>query len=489
MFAVTGATGQLGKLSIDALLRITTPDQIVALIRDPDRATDLAARGVAVRRFDYDDPADLAAALLDVDRLMLISADDPARRVEQHRAVIDAAVAAGVRFIAYTSVLHADRNHLGVAPSHRATEALLAECTLPHAVLRNGWYIENYLIGVDAALAHGVLLGSTGDGRISGAARADYAEAAATILAAGPEAAGVHELAGDTSFTLSDVAEVFAEASGHPVIYRDLPEADYAQALAASGMPAPVAAMLAGLSAGAAGGVLEDSSGTLGRLLGRPTASLRDVVRKAFSQIVLEELGIPYTAHRVSARAADDETSRPIWRARNPKGRVPALSPVAGRAAGEPLLLTEVPAIMTYLSRLRPALGLVPTDPAREARTIEWTSWLSGHVHAIAFGGLWRPARFTDDAGAEAGIAARGRASVLDAFGSIETIWGDGRCWAVPDTYTVADAFLLVFYRWGTTIDVAMSAYPAWTGATRRLLERPAVAAAFHKDGLHLPQP
>jgi glutathione S-transferase len=204
--------------------------------------------------------------------------------------------------------------------------------------------------------------------------------------------------------------------------------------------------------------------------------------------IALEELGIPYSAHRVSARAADNEACRPAWRARNPKGRVPALSPVAGRTAGEPLLLTEVPAIMTYLSRLRPALGLVPADPAREARTIEWTNWLSGHVHAVAFGGLWRPSRFTDNTLAEAGIAMRGRANVLDSFTAIEAQWGDGRRWAVPDTYTVADVFLLVFYRWGTTIDAPMSNYPAWTDATRRVLERPAVATAFQKDGLQLLQ-
>lgn len=205
-------------------------------------------------------------------------------------------------------------------------------------------------------------------------------------------------------------------------------------------------------------------------------------------RIVLEELELPYTTHRVSARASDDEASGPAWRARNPKGRVPALSPVAGSAAGEPLLLTEVPAIMTYLSRLRPALGFVPADPAREARTIEWTNWLSGHVHAVAFGGLWRPARFTDDTLAQAGIAVRGRANVLDAFAAIEAVWSDGRRWAVPDTCTVADVFLLVFYRWGTTIDVAMSTYPAWTDATRRMLERPAVVTAFQKDGLQLPQ-
>lgn len=284
MFAITGATGRLGRLTIDALLKLTTPDQIVALARDPGRAADLAARGIAVRRFDYDESANLADVLAGVDRLLLISSDDLTRRVEQHRAVIDAAIAAGVGFIAYTSVLHADHNPLGVSPSHRATEAMLAKSGLPYAALRNGWYIENYLIGADAAIAQGVLLGSTGDGRISGAARADYAEAAAKVLVAGSETTGIHELAGDTAFTLSDVAAALAEASGNPVIYRDLPEADYARALEAGGMPVPVAAMLAGFSAGAAGGVLEDGSGVLGCMLGRSTAGLRNVVQDAVAK-------------------------------------------------------------------------------------------------------------------------------------------------------------------------------------------------------------
>lgn len=203
-------------------------------------------------------------------------------------------------------------------------------------------------------------------------------------------------------------------------------------------------------------------------------------------RIVLEELAIPYTAHRVPARASGDQASQPAWRTRNPKGRVPALSPVPGRASGEPLLLTEVPAIMTYLSRLRPALDLVPAEPAREARTIEWTNWLSGWLHAVAFGGVWRASRFSDDQAAHAGIAARGRANVLDAFATIEAILGDGRQWAVPDAYTVVDAFLLVFYRWGSLADIPMQEYPAWTSLSRRLLERPAVAVGFRKDQLPL---
>lgn len=283
MFAITGATGELGRLTITALLERIPATKVVALARDPAKAADLAALGVAVRPFDYDAPDGLAAALDGVDRLLLISSNDPERRVEQHRAVIDAAGTAGVGFIAYTSVLHAERNQLSVAPTHRETEALLQSSGIPVALLRNGWYIENYLIGAEAAIAAGTLLGSSGAGRISAAARADYAAAAAAVLADGPDAAGTYELAGDEAFTLADVAAALAAASGKPVAYRDLLEADYRAALEQGGVPPAFAALLAGFSAGSADGILADDSHTLRRLIGRPTTSLRDVVSAAIA--------------------------------------------------------------------------------------------------------------------------------------------------------------------------------------------------------------
>jgi NAD(P)H dehydrogenase (quinone) len=271
-------------MTISALLKQTTPDRIIALARDPARADELAGQGIEVRRFDYDAPADLAASLAGIERLLLISSDDVVGRVEQHRAVIDAAVAAEVGFIAYTSVLHADTNSLSVAPSHRATEAMLRGSGISHAILRNGWYTENYLIGADVAIAHGVLLGSSGAGRISAAARADYADAGAAVLVAGRNKAGIHELAGDESFDLSDVAAALTHASGRQVTYHDLPEAAYAQALGRSGMPPSLAGMLAGLSAGASSGILEDDSRALSNLIGRPTARLGDIVDAAIGK-------------------------------------------------------------------------------------------------------------------------------------------------------------------------------------------------------------
>ncbi len=204
-------------------------------------------------------------------------------------------------------------------------------------------------------------------------------------------------------------------------------------------------------------------------------------------RIVLEECEIRYTEHRVTARDADRDTLRTEWLARNPKGRVPALSPVTGRAGGAQDLLTEVPAILCYLARLRPDLDLMPSDPARGARTLEWLNYLSGWVHSVCFAQLWRPARFVDDPASFASVQRRGRVNLTEAFAAIEAILADGRSWAVPDRFSVADAFLLVFYRWGALIDVDMLAYRAWTASTRRSVARPSVVASFAKDEVPLP--
>lgn len=276
MFAVTGASGQLGRLFIDALLDRVAPTEIVALVRSPDSVSDLAARGIQVRAFDYDAPETLAPSLAGVTRLLLISGNAVGSRVPQHGSVIAAAKAAGVALIAYTSLLNADRSPMLLAAEHKATEEMLAASGVDHALLRNGWYTENYLMGAGAAIAHGVLLGSSGDGIASVAARADYAEAAAEVLLRG--LTGTFELAGDTGFTQAELAAALAEISGKPVVYQNLPQADYAAALEQAGLPGPFAAVLADSDARAGEGALFDDSGTLSQLIGRPTTPWRDTI-------------------------------------------------------------------------------------------------------------------------------------------------------------------------------------------------------------------
>jgi NAD(P)H dehydrogenase (quinone) len=289
MLAVTGATGKLGQLVVAALLQQLPPGKIAALVRAPAMASELAAKGVIVRQANYDRPETLGPALAGVDKLLLISGSEIGRRVPQHKAVIDAAKAAGVKLIVYTSLLHADTSLLGLADEHRQTEVLLKESGVPYVLLRNGWYTENYTASIPAALQHGALLGSAGEGRIASATRADYAAAAAAILAASEDQGGrIYELAGDEAYTLAEFAAELSRHSGRDVVYRNLPEADYRAALVGAGFPGPVAAMLAQSDAAAGQGALFDDGHQLSKLIGRPTTKLRDLL------IVLEKA--PYEA-------------------------------------------------------------------------------------------------------------------------------------------------------------------------------------------------
>jgi NAD(P)H dehydrogenase (quinone) len=281
LIAVTGATGNLGRLVVNALLeRGAAPGDVAAAVRDPAKAADLAARGVRVREADYDRPETLAAAFVGVDRLLLISGNAPIR-LAQHRAVIAAAQAAGVRFLAYTSGLRADTTPLPVAGDHKATEEALRAAGIPFALLRHGWYTENYTDQLGTALATGALLGSAGDGRIAAATRADFAAADAAALWAGEP--GVFELGGDDPFTLAEFAAEVTRQTGTPVAYRDLPAAEYRAALIGAGVPEAFAALRAAIDAAIAAGALDTDSGDLRRLLGRPTTPLADAVAAALT--------------------------------------------------------------------------------------------------------------------------------------------------------------------------------------------------------------
>ncbi len=276
--AITGASGQLGRLVIEKLKTLTAPSSLVGLARTPAKAADL---GIAIRPADYTAPESLATALRDVDTVLLISSSEIGQRTEQHRNVIDAAKAAGVKRIVYTSLLHADRSPLNLAAEHRETERLLQASGLAYTILRNGWYTENYTGSVKAAVAGGAFIGSAGEGRISSAARADFAHAAAIVLTSEGHDGKTYELAGDNAYTLSDLAAEISRQTGKPIPYRNLPEADYAAALAGFGLPQGFAAAIAGWDTGASQGALFDDGRQLSRLIGRPTTSLSASVAEA----------------------------------------------------------------------------------------------------------------------------------------------------------------------------------------------------------------
>ncbi len=274
--AITGATGQLGRLALSAIA--ARGGQAIALARNPAKATGAGA-GTA-RAFDYTDPATFSA-LSGVSVLVLISSNDFNDRVGQHIRVIDAARAAGVGRVIYTSLLGADRSAMLLAADHKATEAHLLASGLDYTLLRNGWYIENQTGSLGGALAAGGLIGAAGAGRFSAAARADYAEAiAVTALGAG-HGGKTYELAGDTGYTLADMAAEVSRQTGRDIPYNDMPFDTYKGVLQSFGLPEGFAAMLADSDVQAGKGALEDNSKTLSRLIGRPTTPMADVVKDA----------------------------------------------------------------------------------------------------------------------------------------------------------------------------------------------------------------
>ncbi|MEO8562701.1 MAG: SDR family oxidoreductase [bacterium] len=284
--AITGASGQLGRLVVQSLLRKVPAADVVALVRTPATSSVL---GVETRQADYDDPATLDRALAGVDTLLLISAPVPGKRATQHKNVIGAAKRAGVKRIVYTSLLHADVSTIDLAGEHRETEAALAASGIPYTLLRNGWYTENFSASIQGAVAHGALVGSAGDGRISSAARADYAEAAAVVLTSEGHVGKIYELAGDVAWTMTDLAAELSRQRGRAIPYRDLPAGEYAAVLSGAGVPDPLAQAIAGWDVATAHGALFEDGRQLSTLIERPTTPLADVVREVLAAQVVSQ--------------------------------------------------------------------------------------------------------------------------------------------------------------------------------------------------------
>ncbi|MGY1592159.1 SDR family oxidoreductase [Geodermatophilus sp. SYSU D00708] len=277
---VTGATGSLGRLVVEELLaRGVAPGDVVAGGRAVERLADLADRGVRTARIDYDDPATLDAVLSAGDTLLLVSGSVPGVRVEQHRAVVDAAVRAGVARIAYTSILGADDTPLVLAPDHLATEQMVRDSGLPFTLLRNGWYTENYGQGLAQAKLTGVVAGSAGDGRVASATRADYAAATAAALSTEGHENAVYELSGDTAWSFDDLAAAYAELLGREVTYQRLGPDEHRAALVAAGLDEGTAGFVVALDGGIRAGALAATPGDLSRLAGRPTTPLLEGLR------------------------------------------------------------------------------------------------------------------------------------------------------------------------------------------------------------------
>jgi len=282
LLAVTGATGKLGRLVIESLIERGTPaGDIVAIGRAVDKIADLQERGVQVRAADYGNPQQLAVALEGVDRLLLISGSAVGQRVAQHRNVVNAAQAAGVGFIAYTSAPQADSTDLALAPEHKATEELIRASGIPFAMLRNNWYTENYFQVLEQAQYTGLIIASLGDGQVASASRKDYAEGAAVVLAGSGHEGKVYELAGDVPWGYDELAATLTEILGREVVYRRVSAKEHRKILTKAGVPMAQAAFVATLDANTKNGALADASGELSALIGRPTTPLRETLADA----------------------------------------------------------------------------------------------------------------------------------------------------------------------------------------------------------------
>lgn len=277
---VTGATGQLGRLVVENLKKKVATETIVALVRTPEKANSL---GIEARAFDYTQAKNLVASLQGIEKLLLISGNEIGQRLPQHLAVIEAAQQAGIKHIIYTSILHADSSPLSLAVEHLATEVAIKSSGLTFTILRNGWYTENYTGSAKGAIGAGAFIGNAGVGKISSAARADFAEAAAVILAGKGHEGKIYELAGDEAYTLAELAAEISSQSGKTIPYNNLTETQYAGILKSFGLPDGLAEMLANSDTGASKGGLFDNSHTLSKLIGRPTTPLAKVVADAIA--------------------------------------------------------------------------------------------------------------------------------------------------------------------------------------------------------------
>lgn len=274
---VTGATGQLGRLVVEQLKEKAGAENVVALVRTPDKAKEM---GVETRAFDYDKPDGLSEALKGIDRLLLISANEIGKRIKQHTQVIAAAKSAGVEWIVYTSLLHADTSTLSLSGEHVATEKALKDSGITHTILRNGWYTENYTGSIAGALGAGAFIGSAGEGKISSASRADFAEAAAAAVTNESNKGKVFELAGDTAYTLSELAAEISKLTGKNIPYNNLPENEYAKILKSIGLPDFFADAIASWDVSASKGDLFDNAKQLSKLIGRPSTPLSESIKE-----------------------------------------------------------------------------------------------------------------------------------------------------------------------------------------------------------------
>ncbi|MEU6082419.1 NAD(P)H-binding protein [Streptomyces sp. NPDC047108] len=281
MIVVTGATGKLGRHVIDGLLEKVPGSEIAAVVRDKEKAAELAARGVELRIADYNRPETLKGVFRSGDKVLLISGSEVGRRVPQHQAVVDEAAEAGVALLVYTSILGGPEADFELAAEHRVTEQTILGSGLPYVLLRNGWYHENYTERLAAVLEHGAVVAGAGGGRVASASRADYAAAAVAVLTGDGHQARAYELSGDTAWSFAEYAAEVGRQSGKEIAYRDVPAATHREILTGAGLPGPLADLYVDVDRAIERGLLARTTGDLSRLIGRPTTPVSEAITAA----------------------------------------------------------------------------------------------------------------------------------------------------------------------------------------------------------------
>ncbi|MEV5275607.1 SDR family oxidoreductase [Streptomyces werraensis] len=277
---VTGASGKLGRHVVEQLLEKVPAGQVTAVVRSPEKAAGLAERGVRVAVADYNAPETFDGLFAAGDKVLLISGNEFDKgRVRQHSVVIDAAKAAGVALLAYTSA--PGSLTAALADDHRGTERALLDSGVPYVLLRNGWYHENYTENLAPVLEHGAVVAAAGEGRVSSASRADYAAAAVAVLTGEGHENTTYELGGDEAWSFAEYAAELSRQTGREIVYNPVTPEALTGILAGAGVPEPVAAVFAGVDAAIAKGELVVDSGDLSRLAGRPTTPIAEAVAAA----------------------------------------------------------------------------------------------------------------------------------------------------------------------------------------------------------------
>jgi NAD(P)H dehydrogenase (quinone) len=275
---VTGAAGQLGRRVVEALVDAGARN-VAAASRDPARIADLAAKGVATRRADFDDPASLDIAFAGVERLLIVSTDAldvPGKRMRQHKAAVAAAARAGVQHLVYTSMPNPEPGSvIPFAPDHHETEQAIIASGLPHTILRVNWYMENLLHALPAVLAAGKWFTAAGEGRVGHVARDDVASAAAAALLSQTERKR-YDITGPQALTVATMAATVSEVFAKPIAVVPVSDAQLQQGLEAHGVPAPFAALLTALDANTRAGKVDITTDAVRTLTGRAPVGLRE---------------------------------------------------------------------------------------------------------------------------------------------------------------------------------------------------------------------